>query len=145
MRLRRTSLIVLALWGMSTTAGAQAGDHTHIFKPLPEATIEGVVERVDDDGREACPACQACLDCTGTHLVLRKGAARIEVHLAPAWFLERSGFDFAPGDVVLVTGTPITIRRVRAVVAREVRRGTVVMTFRDEHGLPLWRRELTEQ
>jgi hypothetical protein len=33
----------------------------------------------------------------------------------------------------------------RGVAAREVCRDGVVMKFRDEHGLPLWRRELTDR
>ena len=130
---------------VSATVGfAQPGFQAPAFAPFPETTIDGVVEHIDDGGSGACEACQACVECAGTHLVLRKGSARVDVHLAPAWFLDRSGFAFAPGDLVSVTGTRITIQRERGILAREVRRGRELMRFRDEHGLPLWRRELTD-
>jgi hypothetical protein len=137
-------LIVLVISGIPSIGGAQYVEPP-AFTPFPETTIIGVVERIDDSGSDACEACQACSDCTGSHLWLRKGTSRIEVHLAPAWFLERSGFAFSAGDVVSVIGTRITIRKQRGIVAREVHRGNETMRFRDEHGLPLWRRELTEQ
>ena len=139
----RTALVALAMMGMSSTP--QHDFHTHSFAPFPETTIDGTVDRVEHAGSDACEACQACAECTGTHLVVRKGTARIEVHLAPAWFLERSGFVFSPGEAVSITGTRITVSRHHGILAREVRRDDVVMKFRDEHGLPLWRRELTER
>jgi hypothetical protein len=143
MRLLHVVLLALLVLVMGSVGRAQSGFQTPAFAPFPETTIDGVVERIEEAGSDACEACQACADCTGVHLVLRKGSARIDVHLAPAWFLDRSGFALAPGEQVSVTGTRITIRRQRGIVARELRRGREVMRFRDERGLPLWRRELT--
>lgn len=142
--MRPLHVALLTLLVPVAVALAQPGFRTPAFAPFPETTIDGVVERIDEAGSDACEACQACYECAGAHLVLRKGSARIEVHLAPAWFLDRCGFVFEAGDQVSVTGTKITIRRQRGIVAREVRRGGEVMRFRDEYGLPLWRRELTD-
>lgn len=144
MRLLFGPLIAL-LFGLSIPAAAQTDPHTHRFTPLPESAVRGVIERVIDAGSLNCDLCQACSDCSGTHLVLRTGGAQIGVHLAPPWFLERSGFVFAPGDVVAVTGTRVKIGEERGIAAREVRRDGILMKFRDEHGLPLWRRELTDR
>lgn len=144
MRLMLYALIAFAL-GLSAPLAAQIDSHTHAFTPLPETTVRGVVERVVDAGSLRCELCQACSDCRGTHLVLRKGGGWIDVHLAPPWFLERSGFVFFPGDVVSVTGNRIAIGDEHGIAACEVRRDGVVMKFRDEHGLPLWRRELTDR
>jgi hypothetical protein len=137
-------LVAVFVAAAAARGAAQTVPHTHSFKALPEITITGVVDRVEYDASTACEVCQACAACGGVHLVLRKGSDRIEAHLAPAWFLERSGFEFEPGDVVSVTGTRIVVGQERGIAAREVRRDGDVMKFRDEHGLPLWRRELTE-
>ena len=121
----------------------QTGPPAQSVRPFHEITVSGVIQLVVDDGSPACEICQACSDCAGTHLVLDVRGRRTDIHLAPRWFLDRSGFDFSPGDVVSVTGTRITIQREHGIAAREVRRGDVVMKLRDEHGLPLWRRALT--
>ena len=144
MRLMLCAVIAFAA-GMSAPVAAQTDPHTHAFTPLPETTVRGMIEGVVEAGSLRCELCQACSDCSATHLVLRKGGGWIEVHLAPPWFLERSGFVFLPGDVVSVTGSRITIGDAHGVAAREARRDAVVMKFRDEHGLPLWRRELTDR
>lgn len=136
--------IHIALVVLASIAGTSTSNGQHSSKPFPEKTITGVVDSVDEDGSTACEICQACAACGGVHLVLRKDGERVEVHLAPAWFLDRSGFLFEPGDVVVVTGTRIRIGRDHGIAAREVRRGTEVMKFRDEHALPLWRRVLTD-
>jgi hypothetical protein len=126
-------------------ASAQTSGHTHHFKPLPEVTVAGTVEGIRNTGCDGCEACEACSDCCGVHLTLRTASALLEVHLAPAWFLERQRFHFAPGDEITVTGTRITLPKGHAVVAREVTREGVVMKLRDEHNLPLWRALLTER
>lgn len=143
MRLLCTAMAALILAAPSAAA-AQEVPHTHSFKALPETTVTGVIESVNDEGSSTCEVCQGCADCVGTHLVIRKGPDRIEVHLAPAWFLECSGFVFDAGDVVTVTGMRIDVGRRHGIAAREVRRADEVMKFRDAYGLPLWRRELTE-
>lgn len=135
--------VVVLSCGLLWASDTQTGSHTHSVKPFHEITVSGVIQLVVDEGSPACEMCQACSDCAGTHLVLDVRGKRTEIHLAPRWFLDRSGFDFSPGDVVSVTGTRITIQREHGIAAHEVRRGDVVMKFRDEHGLPLWRRALT--
>lgn len=137
-------VLALLLAGIAARATAQPGSHTHAFTPLPESTVAGIVQSVDYGPQGPCEACFACDRCQGAHLVLRKGGERVEVHLAPAWYLDRCGYELEPGEVVAVTGTRIALGRGHGVLAREVRRGDEVMKFRDEHGLPLWRRELTE-
>lgn len=135
-------LSTVVLW--ASPAAAQTDRHTHEFNALPEVTITGIVEEIRNTGCIGCEACEACSDCCGVHLVLR-WRSPLDVHLAPAWFLERQKFLFSPGDAITVTGTRIALPKGRAIVARQVTKRGTVMMFRDEHHLPLWRGVLSER
>jgi hypothetical protein len=128
----------------AATARAQAGHHTRDSTPLPAVTLSGTVQAVREGGLEGCEICEACSDCRGTHVLLRTRSGRIEVHLAPAWFLDRIGFAPAAGDLMHVTGTRVRLPKGRGVAAHEVQVGNVLVRLRDEQGLPLWRRMLTD-
>jgi hypothetical protein len=108
-----------------------------------EETVTGTVESVHQDGLEGCELCDACSDCAATHVSLRTRSRRIEVHLAPAWFLD--ALELAPtiGEELTVTGARVRLPKARGLAAREVRLRNIVFRLRDEHGLPLWRRSLT--
>jgi hypothetical protein len=108
-------------------------------------TVTGIVESISETGLVGCEACDACSDCSGTHLVLRTRTSHYDVHLAPPWFLELHGFVFSAGDTITVVGTRIRSPIWRGLSARQVTRDRTVMTFRDEHGLPLWRRMTTDE
>jgi hypothetical protein len=143
----RTTMIVLAVLVTAATTGraGQSGAQPHRAKDFPEVTITGVVESFSDTGLVGCESCDACDDCAGSHVVVRTRTAHYEVHLAPAWFLELHGFVFNPGDTITVAGNRIRSPIWRGITARTVTRDGVVMRFRDEHGLPLWRRIPTDQ
>jgi hypothetical protein len=141
-------IVMIALAGLvaaiSTPANGQPAPHTHHFEGFPEVTVTGIVESVSEAGPVGCEACDACSDCAGSHLVLRTRTSHYEIHLAPAWFLELHGFVFTPGDTITVIGTRIRSPIWRGLTARKVTKDGIVMMFRDEHGLPLWRRTLTD-
>ena len=109
-----------------------------------EVTVSGTVEVVRDNGLEGCELCEACSDCLATHVLLRTRTGRIEVHLAPAWFLDRLEFAPSVGDAMSVTGTRARLPKGRGVAAHRVQIGESIVVLRDEHGLPLWRRILTD-
>jgi hypothetical protein len=136
-----TASVVTAL---SLPADRQPGPHTHRFEGFPEVTVTGVVESISETGPVGCEACDACSDCAGSHLVLRTRTGHYEVHLAPAWFLQLHGFVFNRGDTITVTGTRTRAVVWRGLTARQVTKDGTVMTLRDEHGLPLWRRMATD-
>lgn len=142
----RLILIALVTAGMASVqpARAQTGSHTHGFTPLPEVTVTGTVELVRDNGLEGCELCEACSDCGAVHVLLRTRTGRMEVHLAPVWFLARLDCAPATGDVMSVIGSRTHVPKGRGIAARGVHVGRTVFTLRDEHGLPLWRHTLTD-
>lgn len=117
---------------------------TGITSPQEQVTVSGPVEIVREDGLAGCELCEACSDCRATHVVIRTRSSRVEVHLAPAWFLERLEFTPVPGDVAIVTGTRARMPKGSGMAAHEIQVGRNLIKLRDEQGLPLWRRILTD-
>jgi hypothetical protein len=140
--------MVIALVAASMTfageALAQEGSGTHRVTPMREVTVTGTVEAVRNDGLDGCELCEACADCRGVHVVLKTRSGRAEVHLAPAWFLERLGFAPAAGEELTISGTRMRLSRGHGVAAHEIHTGRATIRLRDEHGLPLWRRIVTD-
>jgi hypothetical protein len=132
--------IVTSLMVAPAYAPADAQDPSR----LREVTVSGTVELIRDTGLEGCELCEACDECLATHVLLRTPTGRIEVHLAPSWFLDRFEFSPAIGETLSIAGTRARVPKGRGVAAHEVRTGRMVITLRDEHGLPLWRHVLTE-
>jgi hypothetical protein len=124
---------------------AQADPHTHSFTPLPQETVSGTIELVRTDGTDDCELCEACEDCRAVHVLLRTRSGRVEVHLAPAWYLARLEFAPAVGDVVRITGSKARVAKGRGLAAHEIHIGHIGIRLRDEHGLALWRRLLTDE
>jgi hypothetical protein len=123
---------------------AQMEPHTHAFSPLAQVTVNGTVELVRAEGLDGCELCDACGDCRAVHIVVRTRSSHTDVHLAPAWYLARLEFAPSPGDIVRVIGSRARLPKGRGLSAHEVHIGSVGLKLRDEHGLPLWRRMLTD-
>jgi hypothetical protein len=136
--------LVAASMALADAAGAQEGSDTRRFTPMREVTVSGIVEVVGDDGVDGCELCEACSDCRGVHVLLATRSGRVEVHLAPAWFLERLWFP-SPGEHVTVAGTRLRLSRGHGVAAHEVHAGRTTIRLRDEYGLPLWRRTAIDE
>ena len=130
---------------LTIAAAGQSSAQTDLFKGFPEVTVSGTVQSISDTGLVGCESCDACDDCAGTHIVLRTRTSHYDVHLAPPWFLELHGFVFKQGDTITVVGNRIRSPNWRGLTARQVTKDGIVMKFRDEHGLPLWRRIPTDQ
>jgi hypothetical protein len=124
----------------SASLVAQGGDPPR----LDMETIDGTIDELRPDGFEGCSLCQACEDCRAVHVVLRTEWRRVEVHLAPAWYLALLDYGPAVGDEVRVTGDRVRMPKGHGLAAHEVVSGLTRIKLRDEHGLPLWRRMLTE-
>jgi hypothetical protein len=103
-----------------------------------------VIEQVQLNGLDGCELCEACEECGSVHVLLRTRSRRVEVHLAPAWYLARLEFTPAVGDEVRVIGTRTRVPKGRGLAAHEIHAGHIRIRLRDEHGLPLWRRVLTD-
>ena len=70
------------------------------------------------------------------HLVLDVHNQRLVVHLGPGWFV--AAHRFAPGDLLVVTGSRIEMARQPVLVAARIERGRELFELRGPGGLPLW-------
>jgi hypothetical protein len=73
----------------------------------------------------------------GLHLVLKTGKDSITVYLGPEDCLEGK-MVLAAGDTIEVTGSIIDDNGGKALVAREIRKGSTVVVLRKNDGTPLW-------
>jgi len=74
----------------------------------------------------------------GVALTLSADSGAHRVHLGPAWYVEGQPFRIIPKDVVTVTGVTVRLGGKPVILAREIRRGKQVVTFRDARGRPKW-------
>jgi hypothetical protein len=74
----------------------------------------------------------------GAHVRLESDGRTTDVHLGPAWFLEREGVAVAKGDAVEVTGSIIEDDGGTFLIAREIATARKVLKLRDERGVPAW-------
>jgi len=97
-----------------------------------EATYKGTITEVKD--RE-CAISRGL----GSHFMLKLADGKsYEVHVAKTTFVKDLEIAFKPGDQVEVTGVQLTFEDVDAVLAREIKLGNDVFTFRDKSGKPVW-------
>ena len=102
------------------------------YNPATETALKGTVEQVSN---HECPVIKSM----GAHVILKtEDGKTIEVHLAPAKFVKIYDLVFAKGDQITVTGSKVQIDGVDTILAREVKRGNDMFTFRDDKGKPVW-------
>lgn len=118
----------LALGQRGMGQGPSAGP----YDPATEVTLHGTVADVTTQtGRRRA---------AGVHVTLRTGSGLVDVRLGPARYLDEKGLSLAEGDEVTVVGSKVTVAGTEAVIARQVTKGGVTTTLRDERGIPLWSR-----
>ena len=105
------------------------------YDPSTEISLQGTVEEVREVTCTMCPR-----PMTGTHLVVKAGSERLEVHLGPSRFLAGQEFSFEEGDAIEVTGSKVKWGEGQALLAREVKKGDKVLTLRNTQGVPQWSR-----
>ncbi len=74
----------------------------------------------------------------GVHLTLKTKGGTVDVHLGPAWYLQRVGLRISKGDRLSVAGADIMWRGRPAMVASTITKNKHVVTLRDRRGVPLW-------
>lgn len=137
MCLRRTALaalmVALPLASQTGPPASRPGPaaQPRAYDPAREATLHGRIREV-----VTVPGGRAA----GIHLRVVADGRDWEVHLAPAWFLERRKWTFSKDEEVIVTGARAGSGEGEYLIAREVKRGGEVMVLRDATGLPQWRR-----
>ena len=60
------------------------------------------------------------------------------VHFGPAAHLASKNLNIAKGDDLIIVGSKVKYRDSELVFAREITKGTQVLTLRDARGFPLW-------
>lgn len=74
----------------------------------------------------------------GVHLTLKTDKGSIDVHLGPAWYIERQDTKIAAGDKIQVKGSRITYQGKPAIIAAEIHKGDELLVLRDANGIPMW-------
>ena len=74
----------------------------------------------------------------GVHLTLKTDKETVDVHLGPAWYIERQDIKIAAGDKIEVKGSRITYQGKPAIIAAEIHKGDEVLVLRDANGIPMW-------
>jgi hypothetical protein len=72
------------------------------------------------------------------HLQLRVDKEVVDVHLAPADFVKRSGFTFSDRDIMEVSALRVKAGSSEMILARWVRTPAGMLVLRDAAGKPKW-------
>ena len=126
--------LVLTLLLVAPLALAQPTERANrpMYDPATVETLRGTVRSVEMQPSQNGPG-------YGVHLTLAVGDETVPVHLGPSWFIANQDYQLAQGDEVEIVGSRVTKGGAAFVIAREVRRGDLVLVLRDEAGLPAWR------
>ncbi len=111
-------------WGARTPYG-------RMYDPKTVETISGVVEKV----QKITPMRGMSY---GIHLLVKTDKESVDVHLGPAWYIEKQNVKIKKGDAVEIKGSRVTFQGKPVVIAAEVKKGSEVLTLRDENGIPAW-------
>jgi hypothetical protein len=102
---------------------------TLVYDVNREQRIAGLVEAV---GRR--PGGRAL---AGAYLTLLTPAGKVEVHLGPAEVRGEEGYGLRAGDQIEVTGCVVAYNGLPVLLARLVKRGNQILTFRTKLGFPI--------
>jgi hypothetical protein len=132
MRFQLPSLAA-GILAVATSLMAQQGPgmNMRMYNPSTEKTIKGVIEDVT-------AASRGSMMMMGTHLSVKTADGLATVALGPASFISSSGFKFAKGDSVEITGSQVTMGGEEWIIAREVTKDGKTLTLRDKDGNPKW-------
>lgn len=105
-----------------------------------EVTINGTVDEVQQitaagtTGQMwSCPR-----GWTGTHLMLKTDAGILPVHVGPSAYLASKDFSIAKGDQLTILGSKVQYQGLDFLIAREITKGSEVLTLRNSAGFPMW-------
>lgn len=101
------------------------------------------VEEVTGMIREVISSGKSQNDTQGVILKVDLGDEAREVHLGPAWYIERQFKHFKIGEEISVVGSKINYRGSEIIVAENILRGKDKFRLRDEQGIPFWEAKIT--
>jgi hypothetical protein len=122
-------LSLAAIVCLSAASFAQALRLPLRYDRANELTVRGTVIEVRELGRAVAPR--------GTYLILRTQGGILRVHLGPRAGLGKARPMLAAGEPVEVVGSLARTSREEILLARQVRKGDTVLTFRSDRGFPV--------
>jgi hypothetical protein len=120
---------IVLLVAVVCAAAQPAPGHGLTYDSKSEVTIAGIIQQVvQATGKQSL---------MGVHLLVDSAGTITDVHVGPQSFLSSSGFSFAPGDTVKVTGAMAAVGGTRLLLARTITRGNQLLVVRNAQGLPV--------
>lgn len=105
-----------------------------------EVTINGTVDEVQQITSTSvagqtwsCPR-----GWTGTHLMLKTDDGTLPVHVGPSAYLASKNFSIGKGDKLTIVGSKVQYQGADFLIAKEIAKGSEVLTLRNSAGFPLW-------
>ena len=131
MRLAIFAACCLGAAGLVPSAVASGDDQDVRYD---RATVIDFMGRVEEVREVTAPP-----GVRGVHLIIQsEGQGRIDTYLGPTVFVR----DFLPyfevGSVVQVIGSKVKVGGSVVVLARQVRKGEITLSLRDDRGTPYW-------
>ncbi len=105
----------------------------HKYDPKTVETVEGEVLSVETVRSNCCSDMHGAL-----HISLKTGKETITVFGGSAWYIGKK-MKIQKGDTITVTGSRITEDGRPAIVAKEIKKGSVTLQVRKDNGKPMWR------
>ncbi|HLW34420.1 MAG TPA: hypothetical protein VKS98_02070 [Chthoniobacterales bacterium] len=131
------SIVILAMIGglfATSSALAQPG-RAAADRPYDPKTVETVQGTVLSVQKMSPPKDRGY----GVHLTLQTADNPVlDIHLGPAWYVDKQTPHIEAKDVITVTGSRISIDGQSAIIAAEVQKGPSVLRLRDKNGVPAW-------
>lgn len=116
-------------WGADGSPGSRP--RAARYDPAAEVVVKGTVEEVRTvvGGRRPM----------GAYLQVRTALGKVDIHLGLPFLLGRERVNFTRGELVEVVGAVVLFGGSEVLLARQIRRGEAVLTYRSERGLPAFR------
>jgi hypothetical protein len=127
--MRAIGLSLAAIVCLSAASFAQAPRLPLRYDRAHEVSVQGTVVEVRDLGRDTAPR--------GTYLILRTEVGILRVHLGPRGRMAKARPTLTPGEAVEVVGSLVRTNDEQILLARQVRKGDTVLTFRNDRGFPV--------
>ena len=74
----------------------------------------------------------------GVHLMVQTDKEIIPVHLGPEWYITNQDMQLQVNERVEIKGSKVNFNGKSTIVAAQVKKGSKILTLRDENGFPLW-------
>lgn len=127
------SLAVIIAFAQRQQGQMQSQMHGRLrYDPATEVTLQGTLTKVETQ--------QGLMGWNGTHLLVSFDAETLAVHVGPSNYLAQQEFSFAAGDQIEVTGSRVKFEGSDILIARQIKKGSQVLTLRNSKGIPVWSR-----